>query len=350
MDALIELILDLFFEIFLGVFSELFDKVVYKVSSNRKAVRVLKIIISIVLLSVAVILLVIAAIKNSGGILGASIIFILCIVLINLFKFMNNNMFKKKWLNILSIVISDIVHYSYYIALFVMADSLGESSKGWIYSIAIICILITFLIDYYRISKNHNKKALEEPKDDEAIEHKEEDNGCKLVFIRNKEHKKRIYIKYSIMAWLSIFIIFAALYTLLACNGVVINDKPKKESLISLLIAFSVGYLMFGSIISLSLLVPLFNESEIIEIKDNKVYFKKYRGYLTIYDYCVGFEDIVLYKGNGIYSIVGLNRICIKLINPKRLSKVYRNKKISICHGVTKEEKSKILEALKLYE
>lgn len=350
MDALIELILELFFEIFLGLFSELFDKVVYKVSANRRAVRILKIVVSILFLSVAVVLLVIAAIKNSGGILGASIIFILCMVLINLFKFMNNNMFKKRWLNIVFIVISDIVHYSYYIALFVLADTLGESSKGWIYSIAVICILITFLIDLYRISKSYNKKTQNENTVDNPYEVKEEEDKNRYIFVRGKEHKKRICIKYALLTWILSFLIFGTIFGVLACMGVDVSDGSRKESLITILILFSIFFVSVGAIVPLSFIMPIFNESEIVEAKDNKIIFQKFRGAFMVYNYEVRINDILVNTSNGIYGMVGLNRIKVKLINPQTGSKVYKSKCLSICHGATRQEKDNILKALKVYD
>ena len=352
MDVLLEFLFELFGEIIIALFSGIIDNLAYKITSDRRRVKITKIILGILFFAVALSILIYSLILKNGIIVKISIAFVIWLVFNNLMKFINNNVFKKKWLNVSLITINDIVHYSYYIALLALSDYFDGVARILVIISAITCIIITLAIDSYRISKlgikYRNDKA--EKEIDETKGGINEENNEHIIFERTDIHKKRIWLKYTIMALIISFLFAIILLGLLIPNVEPVDGDPRYKAIITLCLSMFVIYVVINIYFFAGIYNTIKYEQESIEIIDNVIYYRKTRGLHTVCYLYMKKKDIVYKKGNGIYSISGLNRIKIKILECNNEKKTIHNKTMSICHGITKKEKELILNKLSIYD
>jgi hypothetical protein len=159
MEFIVELLLEVFLELFFTLFAEGIGALVRYIDSDDKLKRNLKSIFTYSLLGLTILLIIISLSYSKTFLATIAISYMLLVLLITLLKWINNDKFQSKKMNIFISIFKRIVHYSYPILLIVLSAIKLTDAKALVSIIVIssIDIIIWFSIDMYKLWKREPK-------------------------------------------------------------------------------------------------------------------------------------------------------------------------------------------------
>lgn len=161
MEFIFELILEILFECIGALISEIVSDTVHFIDARSKLKKAIKYIVTYSILTLSIILIVLSLIYNKKLFVVIAVSYLCIIVLLNLLNALNRDIFKKKFIYVLSEIIKRIAHYSYPIILIVYASNylVDKKAKLSVIIISIIAIFVWFSIDMYKVWKFSLRKA-----------------------------------------------------------------------------------------------------------------------------------------------------------------------------------------------
>ena len=162
MEFIIEIIIEIFGELLIELIGAGISKFGVYVDTNQKAKKVFKYILSFCFFGLSIVLLTLSIIYKKQFLINISLIYMLVLVLLNLFKFINQNIWKKSKINNIIKWNKKIVYYSYPILLIVMTSLYlsNANAKAWIIALSVVAIIIYFIIDMFRLDKFITKRKI----------------------------------------------------------------------------------------------------------------------------------------------------------------------------------------------
>lgn len=164
MDELLGVILELFFEIFFQLFveiaSSIVSKFVTKVDDDPKFKNRIKLSISFTFFGLSILLLILALVFKKTLLVTLTLSYILILLVSNLFKFINKNIWKKNFVEIIIGWVRRIVHYGFSITLIITGSMFltSQTAKIWLIVLSVIAIIVYFVIDIYKLNRFISKR------------------------------------------------------------------------------------------------------------------------------------------------------------------------------------------------
>ncbi|MGM9971259.1 MAG: hypothetical protein ACI35W_02485 [Anaeroplasmataceae bacterium] len=153
LSALFELIFEIIFEVIAEVGSIFISNIVTKVQGDNKLKNRIKMIISFIFFGLSITLLILSIIFGKTFLVSLTVGYLLILLILNLFKFLNNNIWKRNYVIIIISWIRRIVHYAFPITLIVLGSMYltNKDAKIWLIVCSSIALFIYFCIDMYRL-------------------------------------------------------------------------------------------------------------------------------------------------------------------------------------------------------
>lgn len=156
MDELLGILFELFLELFINIFGEILAEIitrfVNKVEADSKLKNRIKMIVSFTFFGLSILLLIIALIYKKTFLITLTLSYLLILLISNLFKFTNKNIWKKNSITLIINWIRRITHYGFTITLIVTGSLFltNTDAKVWLITLSVIAIIIYLIIDIYK--------------------------------------------------------------------------------------------------------------------------------------------------------------------------------------------------------
>lgn len=164
MDELLGVIFELFFEIFFNVIAEVFgeylSRFVYKVEADSNLKNRIKLTISFIFFGLSILLLILALVFKKTLLVTLTLSYLLVLLVSNLFKFINKNIWKKNFVEIIIGWVRRIVHYGFSITLIITGPMFltSETATIWLVVLSVIAIIVYLVIDIYKLNRFISKR------------------------------------------------------------------------------------------------------------------------------------------------------------------------------------------------
>lgn len=102
-----------------------------------------------------IILVTLSIIYNKAFLIIIVLSYILCYLIYSLFRSLNKNIFKKKWLKIILVIFKKLISYAYPIILIIFGtlNLTNVNAKVWLIVLSSIGIFVMFVMDIYRLTR-----------------------------------------------------------------------------------------------------------------------------------------------------------------------------------------------------
>lgn len=162
MEALVEILLEAFLEVFFELLGAAITAFVNYLDTNSKVRTKLKNVLTFIFYGLCILLVTLSLIHKKSFLVIITLSYILVFILLQLLKYINNNIFNKKFLDIIYISIKKIINYAFPILLIVFGSLYltHKTAKIWLIVMSSLTILVFMCMDGYRLDKHIKKRRL----------------------------------------------------------------------------------------------------------------------------------------------------------------------------------------------
>lgn len=155
MEFLIELIAEIILEVFFEGIAALISAFVNYLDRNKKVRRKLTNVLTIIFYGLCILLVTLSIIHKKSFLVLITLGYILIFIIIQLLKYLNKNIFNKKYLDIIYIIIKKMINYALPILLIVFGSMYltDIKAKVWLIILSSLTIFIFMCIDIYRLNR-----------------------------------------------------------------------------------------------------------------------------------------------------------------------------------------------------
>lgn len=148
MEVILEVFFELIFEIFAELIASIISHFITIYNTDKRARKVIKCVFSFVIFALVLALLLFSLFTKKGLYVTAVLVYLILMVLVHIFKFIDQN---DKYEGLIKII-SGVLRYLISICLIVIASqNLNITSNGVILTCSIVAIIIFLGIDIFRI-------------------------------------------------------------------------------------------------------------------------------------------------------------------------------------------------------
>lgn len=155
-----EIVIELFVHLFAGIASSIISSFVTRVEDDPKFKNRIKMIVSFVFFGLSILLLILALVYKKTFLATFTLSYLFTLIILNLFKFINKNILKKGFVDIIISWIRRIAHYGFPITLIIIGPSFltSKAADVWLIVLSVIAIIVYLVIDIYKVHRFFEKR------------------------------------------------------------------------------------------------------------------------------------------------------------------------------------------------
>ena len=156
MEFLIELFLEVFLEVFFELIAAGIGGFVNYLDTNSKVRRKLKNVLTFIFYGLCILLITLSLIHKKSFLVIITLSYILVFMLLQLLKYINNNILNKKFVEVIYIILKKIINYAFPILLIVFGSLYltHQAAKVWLIVLSSLTIFVFMCMDGYRLDKH----------------------------------------------------------------------------------------------------------------------------------------------------------------------------------------------------